>query len=151
LFQSKVQRQFDAQCTQGGKVYILELGMMIEKGEWWEVLEVSKAANNFSQEFVFMFCLYMGFIVLLFKSEYLDFGNSKGLQQSIKSTRLITKGMGEIPHFVWNWPQLYPHVYNNITTIKNHKKKRKNKEKGPQVQIRRTKPLKNSKKRCSKR
>jgi hypothetical protein len=50
--------------------------MMVEKGEWWEVLEVSKVANNSSQEPVFVFCLYFGFVVLL---EYPDFGNSKGL------------------------------------------------------------------------
>ncbi len=43
-----------------------------------------------------MFCLYLGFVVLLFKNEYLDFGNSKGLQQSIKSTRSITEGMGVV-------------------------------------------------------
>jgi hypothetical protein len=43
-----------------------------------------------------VFCLYLGFVVLLFKSEYLDFGNSKGLQQSIKSTRSITEGMGVV-------------------------------------------------------
>jgi len=54
--------------------------MMDEQGEWWEVLEVSRATNNFSQEFVFVFCLYLGFVVLLFKSEYPNFGNSKVLQ-----------------------------------------------------------------------
>jgi hypothetical protein len=43
-----------------------------------------------------MFCLYLGFIVLLFKNEYPDFENSKGLQQSIESTRLIIEGMGVI-------------------------------------------------------
>jgi hypothetical protein len=36
-------------------------------------------ANNCFQEFVFVFCLYLGFVVLLFKSEHPDFGNSKGL------------------------------------------------------------------------
>ncbi len=56
--------------------------------------------NNSFEEYVFVFCLYVGFVVLLFNSEYLDFENFEGLQQSIKSTRLITKGMGEIPHFV---------------------------------------------------
>jgi hypothetical protein len=70
--------------------------MMVEKREWWEVLKVSKAANNFFQESMFMFCLYLGFIVLLFKNEYPDFENSKGLQQSIESTRLIIEGMGVI-------------------------------------------------------
>jgi hypothetical protein len=43
-----------------------------------------------------VFFLYLGFVVLLFKSEYLDFGNSKGLQQSIESIRLIMKGMGVV-------------------------------------------------------
>jgi hypothetical protein len=43
-----------------------------------------------------VFCLYLGFVVLLFKSEYPDFGNFERLQQSNKSTRLITKGMGVI-------------------------------------------------------
>jgi len=70
--------------------------MMVEKGEWWEVLEVSKAANNSSQESVFMFCLHLRFVVLLFKSEYPNFGNFEGLQQSIESTRSITKGMGVV-------------------------------------------------------
>ncbi len=53
-------------------------------------------ANNSSQKFVFVFCLYMGFIVVIFKSEYPKFGNSKGLQQSIESTRSITQGMGVV-------------------------------------------------------
>jgi hypothetical protein len=53
-------------------------------------------ANNSSQEYVFVFCLYLGFVVLFFKNEYPDFGNSKGLQQSIKSTRLIIEGMGVV-------------------------------------------------------
>ncbi len=53
-------------------------------------------ANNSFQKFVFVYCLYLGFVVLLFKREYPDFGNSKGLQQSIESTRLITKGMGVV-------------------------------------------------------
>jgi hypothetical protein len=78
------------------KIFILELGMMDEQGEWWEVLEVSKVANNSSQESMFVFCLYLGFVVLLFKSEYLDFGNSKRLHQSIESTRSITEGMGVV-------------------------------------------------------
>jgi len=68
------------QCTQGIRVSILKLGMMDEQGEWWEVLEVLRTTNNSSQESMFVFCLYLGFVVLLFKSEYLDFGNSKGLQ-----------------------------------------------------------------------
>ncbi len=96
LSQSKVQRQFGAQCTQWSKISILELGMMAEKGEWWEVLEVLRVANNSSQEFVFVFCLYLGFVVLFFKSKYLDFGNSKGLQQSIKYIRSMIEGMGII-------------------------------------------------------
>ncbi len=53
-------------------------------------------ANNSSQEFVFVFCLYLGFVVLFFKSKYLDFGNSKGLQQSIKYIRSMIEGMGII-------------------------------------------------------
>jgi hypothetical protein len=69
---------------------------MVEKGEWWEVLEVSKTANNSSQKSVLGFCSYLGFIVLFFKSEYLDFGNSEGLQQSIESTRSIIHKMGVI-------------------------------------------------------
>ncbi len=36
--------------------------------------------NNYSQKSMFVFCSYLGFIFLLFKSKYLDFGNSKGLQ-----------------------------------------------------------------------
>jgi len=52
---------------------------MFEEGEWWEILEVLRVAINSSQKFVFGFCLYLGFIVLLFKSEYLDFGNFEGL------------------------------------------------------------------------
>jgi len=92
----KGQKQSVVQCTQGGRVYILEEGMMVEQGEWWEVLEVLRAANNSFQESGFVFCLYLGFVVLFFKSEYPDFGNSKGLQQSIESTRLITEGMGVI-------------------------------------------------------
>jgi hypothetical protein len=46
---------------------------MVEEGAWWEVLEVSRMANNSSQKFMFGFYLYMGFVVLLFKSEYPDF------------------------------------------------------------------------------
>ncbi len=53
-------------------------------------------ANNSSQKPVFVFCLYLGFVVLLFKSEYPDLGNSKGLQQSIESIRSITEGMGVV-------------------------------------------------------
>jgi hypothetical protein len=53
-------------------------------------------ANNSSQEYVFVFCLCMGFVVLFFKSKYLAFGNSKGLQQSIESTRSIIERMGVI-------------------------------------------------------
>jgi hypothetical protein len=52
--------------------------------------------NKFFQEFVFVFCLYLGFVVLFFKSEYPDFGNSKGLQQSIEFIRSITEGMGVV-------------------------------------------------------
>jgi hypothetical protein len=52
--------------------------------------------NNSFEEYVFVFCLYVGFVVLLFNSEYLDFENFEGLQQSIKSTRLITERMGVI-------------------------------------------------------
>ncbi len=79
MFWGKVQKQSAAQCTQRGRVDILERGMMVEQGEWWEVLKVSRTANNSSQEFLFVFCLYLGLFVLLFKSKYLDFGNSKGL------------------------------------------------------------------------
>jgi hypothetical protein len=64
--------------------------MMVEKKEWWKILEVSKTSNNSSQEFMFVFCLYLDFVVLLYKNEYLNFGNSKGLQQSIEFTRSIT-------------------------------------------------------------
>jgi hypothetical protein len=53
-------------------------------------------ANNYFQKSMFVFCSYLGFIVLFFKSEYPDFGNSKGLQHSIESTRLITQGMGVV-------------------------------------------------------
>jgi len=35
--------------------------------------------NNFFQEFVFVFCLYLDFVVLLFKNKYPNFGNSKRL------------------------------------------------------------------------
>ncbi len=49
-------------------------------GESWEVLEVSKVANNYFQKSMFVFCSYLGFIVLFFKSKYPDFGNSKRLQ-----------------------------------------------------------------------
>jgi len=52
---------------------------MVEKGEWWEVLQVSRVANNSFQKFVFEFCLYLSFIVLFFKSEYPDFGNFEKL------------------------------------------------------------------------
>jgi hypothetical protein len=74
----------------------LRTDLMVENGEWWEVLEVSRTTNNYSQKSMFVFCSYLGFIVLLFKSEYLDFGNSKGLHQSIESTRSITQGMGVV-------------------------------------------------------
>jgi len=47
-------------------------------------------ANNYFQEYVFVFCLCLGFVVVFFKSEYPAFGNSKGLQQSIEFTRSIT-------------------------------------------------------------
>jgi len=53
-------------------------------------------ANNSSQEFVFMFCLCLGFVVLVFKNEYPNFGNSKRLHQSIEFTRSITEGMGVV-------------------------------------------------------
>jgi hypothetical protein len=43
-----------------------------------------------------VFCLYLGFVVLLFKNEYPNFGNFKGLQQSIEFIRSITKGMGVV-------------------------------------------------------
>jgi hypothetical protein len=43
------------------------------------VLEVLRTDNNFSKS-VFGFCSYLGFIVLLFKNEYPDFGNFEGLQ-----------------------------------------------------------------------
>jgi hypothetical protein len=66
------------------------------KGGMMRILKVSRAANNFFQEFVFVYYLYVGFVVLLFKSEYPDFGNSKGLLQSIESTRSITKRMGVV-------------------------------------------------------
>jgi len=69
---------------------------MVEQGEWWQVLKVSRAANNSFQESMFVFCLYLGFVILFFKSKYLDFGNSKRLQQSIESTRSITEGMGVV-------------------------------------------------------
>jgi len=46
--------------------------------------------------FVFVFCSYLSFIILLFKNKYPDFGNSKRLQQSIKSTRSITQGMSVV-------------------------------------------------------
>jgi hypothetical protein len=36
-------------------------------------------ANNFCQKLLFVFYMYLGFVVLLFKNEYFDFGNSKGL------------------------------------------------------------------------
>jgi len=75
---------------------ILELGMMVEKKEWWKILEVSKTTNNSFQEFMFVFCLYLDFVVLLYKNEYPNFGNSKGLQQSIEFTRSITEGMGVV-------------------------------------------------------
>jgi hypothetical protein len=55
-----------------------------------------ESGQQFFQESVFVFCLCLGFVVLFFKSEYLDFGNSKGLQQFIKSIRSITKGMGVV-------------------------------------------------------
>jgi hypothetical protein len=45
---------------------------------------------------MFVFCLYLGFVVLFFKSKYLDFENSKGLQQFVESTRSITEGMGVV-------------------------------------------------------
>ncbi len=53
-------------------------------------------ANDSSQKSMFGFCLYLGFIVLFFKSEYLNFGNSKELQQSIESTRSIIHKMGVV-------------------------------------------------------
>jgi hypothetical protein len=53
-------------------------------------------ANNYSQNFMFVFCSYLGFIILFFKSKYLNFGNSKRLQQSIESIRSITQGMGVV-------------------------------------------------------
>jgi len=43
-----------------------------------------------------VFCLYLGFVVLLFKSKYPNFENSKRLEQSIESTKLIIKRMGVI-------------------------------------------------------
>jgi hypothetical protein len=45
---------------------------------------------------MFLFCLYLGFVVLLFKSEYPNFENSKRLHQSTKSIRSIIKGMGVV-------------------------------------------------------
>jgi hypothetical protein len=65
-------------------------------GQWWEVLEVSKVANNFFQKSMFGFCSYMGFIVLLFRSKYPNFANSERLQQSIEFTRSITQRMGVV-------------------------------------------------------
>jgi len=61
-------------------MFILELDLMVEKGEWREVLKISRVANNSFQKSVFGFCSYLSFIVLLFKSEDPDFGNSEGLQ-----------------------------------------------------------------------
>jgi hypothetical protein len=65
-------------------------------GEWWEVLEVSKAMNNSSQKSMFVFCSYLSFIVWLSKNEYPNFWNSKRLQQSIEFIRSITYEMGVI-------------------------------------------------------
>jgi hypothetical protein len=46
---------------------------------------------------VFVFCLYIWiYLFLFFKNEYPNFGNSKGLHQSIEFTRSITKGMGVV-------------------------------------------------------
>ncbi len=53
-------------------------------------------ANNSSQKSMFGFYSYLGFIVLLFKSKYSDFGNSEGLQESIESTRSIIHRMGVV-------------------------------------------------------
>jgi hypothetical protein len=61
------------QCTLKGKVPILKLDLMVEKGEWREVLQVLRAINNYSQKFMFVFCSRMGFIVSFFKNEYLEF------------------------------------------------------------------------------
>jgi len=55
-----------------------------------------EAANNSFQESMFVFCLYLGFVVLFFKSEYPNIGNSKRLQQSIEFTRSMTEKMGVI-------------------------------------------------------
>jgi hypothetical protein len=38
-----------------------------------------KSDQQLSSKSMFVFCLYLGFVVLLFKSEYPNFGNSKGL------------------------------------------------------------------------
>ncbi len=53
-------------------------------------------ASNSFQKSMFGFCSYLGFIVLLFKSKYVAFGNSKGLQQSIEFTRSIIHRMGVV-------------------------------------------------------
>jgi hypothetical protein len=53
-------------------------------------------ANNSFQKYVFGFCLYLGFIVLLFKNEYLDFGNSERLQQSREFKKSIIHMMGVV-------------------------------------------------------
>jgi hypothetical protein len=56
----------------------LKIGYGGWEGEWWEVLEVLKVVNSF-QEFAFMFCLYLDFVVLLTENKYPNIENSKGL------------------------------------------------------------------------
>jgi len=104
------------QCIQWGKTSILELDLMVEQREWWEVLEVSRTASKSFQKSVFEFCLYLGFIVLLFKNEYPNFGNSKGLQQSIESTSSISQRMGVVFckdswNSDWGKSMCYIHVF----------------------------------------
>jgi hypothetical protein len=63
------------------RVSILELGLMVEKGEWWEVLEVSRAASNFSQiffpKFVFEFCSYLVLLFCFSRASTLILGTPK--------------------------------------------------------------------------
>jgi len=62
-------------------------------------------ANNSFQKSVFVFCSYMSFIVLLFKSKYLNFGNSKRLQQSITLQGQSQKG----------WVQFFVKILKAVT------------------------------------
>ncbi len=82
------------QCTKKGRLFIIKLGMMVKKGG---SMKSSKGRES-NQQLFSIVCVYvllcLSFVVLFFNNKYPDFGNSRRVHQSIKSTRSIIKKNG---------------------------------------------------------